>query len=360
MTLIFLALICICLPGLSLVEDGFRSDHMSRESAKAVTGIFVLLVFLRHFKTYITPGPADRLFFLFDKGLGQLIVIPFFFFSGYGVMLSIRLKGTLYIRRFPVQRMLRVWYRFALAVLLYAASAPLLGKTYSPRQVLTALTGWNSIGNSNWFMFTVFVLYLITWIFSMLLMQQSSFVPVSSHKPSLVSRTSVFLGCSAAGVFVYMLLMSRLRDTYFYDTAFAWIAGMAFVPGRRRLEAALKKKQQGYVSLLLGGSAALILFSLLKYFRHSIPADICWSLSFSFLLILLLMKIRAGNRALRYLGAHAFEIYILQRLPLAILSAHIQNTYLLFASSAAVTLVLAHVFSYIMGKLDQVLFPAVS
>ncbi len=357
MTLIFLALICICLPGLSLVKDGYRSDHMSRESAKAVTGIFVLLVFLRHFKTYITPGPADRLFFLFDKGLGQLIVIPFFFFSGYGVMLSIRLKGTPYIRRFPVQRMLRVWYRFALAVLLYAAAAPLLGKIYSPQQLLTAFTGWNSIGNSNWFMFTVFAMYLITWIFSMLLMQRSSFVPVSSHMPSLVSRTSLFLACSAAGVLVYMLLMSRVRDTYFYDTAFAWIAGMAFVPGRRRLEAALKKKRPGYAHLLLSAAAAFVLSSLWKYFRHSIPADIFWSLSFSLLLVLLLMKVRVGNRALRYLGTHAFEIYILQRLPFAFLSARIQNTYLLFAVSAAITLLLAHAFSYVTGKLDQALFP---
>lgn len=360
MTLIFLALIFICLPGLSLEKDGFRGDCMSRESTKAVNGIFVLLVFLRHFKTYIQPGPADRLFLLFDKGLGQLIVVPFLFFSGYGVMLSIRLRGRSYIRQFPVRRLLRVWYHFALCVLLYAAAAPLLGKTWPPRQILTALTGWNSIGNSNWFMFTVFSLYLITWIFSLLFMQRSSFSPVSSHTPALVSRTSAFLACSAAGVLAYMLLMSRLKDTYFYDTAFAWIAGMAFVPGRRRLEAALKKKQQGYVSLLLCAAAALILFSLLKYFRHSIPADICWSLSFSLLLILFLMKVRVGNRALRYLGAHAFDIYILQRLSLAFLSARIQNTYLLFVSSAAVTLLLAHVFSYIMGKLDQVLFPAVS
>lgn len=40
------------------------------------------------------------------KSAGQLIVVMFLFYSGYGVMESVRSKGTAYIKSIPFKRVL--------------------------------------------------------------------------------------------------------------------------------------------------------------------------------------------------------------------------------------------------------------
>lgn len=71
----------------------WHSDYMSKEKTTAINGIFVLFVFFRHFTQYIEYGSYDAIFQRVDSWLGQLIVVSFFFYSGYGGMVSIVKKG---------------------------------------------------------------------------------------------------------------------------------------------------------------------------------------------------------------------------------------------------------------------------
>ena len=71
---------------------GYLNTFLKREQATMVNGVFVMLVFLRHFKEYITCGFYDRIFWGVDGLLEQLIVTTFLFYSGYGIMVSLKTK----------------------------------------------------------------------------------------------------------------------------------------------------------------------------------------------------------------------------------------------------------------------------
>ena len=64
-------------------------DYLEKRKTQSISGVFVLLIFLRHFCQYIKIDKADYLFYVFDHFINQWIVIPFLFYSGYGVMQSI-------------------------------------------------------------------------------------------------------------------------------------------------------------------------------------------------------------------------------------------------------------------------------
>ena len=77
------------------------------------------------------------------------------------------------------------------------------------------------------------------------------------------------------------------------------------------------------------------------------------------LIILLLEWIEIGNRLLRWIGTHVFEIYLLQRLPM-ILLAHfgLSKTCipLFICGSIIGTGLLVWLFSYLLARFDEHIF----
>ena len=57
-------------------------DYMSRESTASVNGIFILVVFVSHMKSYVVLPEVLR---QATTGLGQLMVAMFLFYSGCGI-----------------------------------------------------------------------------------------------------------------------------------------------------------------------------------------------------------------------------------------------------------------------------------
>ena len=79
---------------------------------------------------YAYSGWSDALFLKAVWLFGQLIVVMFLFFSGYGVMTAVRNKGEAYVRAMPRHRILSVLLSFDIAVACFALVGLLLGKTY--------------------------------------------------------------------------------------------------------------------------------------------------------------------------------------------------------------------------------------
>ena len=78
---------------------------LSKEQTTCINGIFVLFVFLSHFGQYETM-PWNWLLL----GLGQLMVAPFLFYSGYGIMEQIQRRGIVYIDGMPRKKNIEVLY----------------------------------------------------------------------------------------------------------------------------------------------------------------------------------------------------------------------------------------------------------
>lgn len=78
--------------GMKAVKPGeFNTDYISRDQSTAINGLFTVLVFLSHVCNYISlDGNFDKPYSTFKSYLLQMVVVPFLFYSGFGIMESIK------------------------------------------------------------------------------------------------------------------------------------------------------------------------------------------------------------------------------------------------------------------------------
>lgn len=334
MDLVLLLVALLGLWGLGLRREG---DHLSREQTGAVNGFFVLLVLLRHAGDYIPMGPWDGIFQWVDQRLDQLIVVPFLFYSGYGIACSVLRKGRDYVSRLPWQRLFRVWYHFALAVGLYWLLSLWLGKGYGLKRVLLSFTGWDSIGNSNWYIFATLYMYLATWLSFTLFPRK--------HHWAAITLTLLAVG--------YILVLRQTKGLWWYDTALVYPAGIWYGLYREPLERWVRKHAlRPWLLLAVWAGIFLLAFRL----QRSLPWREVMAVAFALVVLYATMVVKVGNPVLSFLGRYTFEIYILQRLPMIVLQGRIGDEYLYLALSFLLTLLLAVGARKLLDLLDRAIY----
>lgn len=155
-------LFLLCLFGLRW--SSFQEDYLTVPNTTSIKGIFAVLILLSHLRSYGVFASEIDLGSNVLKILGQMIVVMYFFYSGFGIAEQYRKKGEEYSQAFPRRRILKTLLHFDVAVLLYIIIQFVLGNHYRISEYLLSLIGWTSVGNSNWFVFDILVLYLLTWI----------------------------------------------------------------------------------------------------------------------------------------------------------------------------------------------------
>lgn len=314
-----------------------KAGFLDKEQTTAINGFFVLIVFVNHFSQYIELKETDYFFKAFYAVIGQLMVTPFLFFSGYGVMASFITKGEKYVKKFWKSRIIRIWIHFAIVVLLYDIMNLLIGIKYSYHDILLAFTGWTSVGNSNWYVFVILLLYLFSWI---------SFRLFATSKWRSVLLTSVLC--------VFMICILKLcKEVYWYNTVMVYPFGMLIAMQRAKIQEKLgNKKILLYlfgVTILLGICAIIVVTGV----NISSAWFQIYSILFMICICLFTMIVRINNPILAFLGKYTFEIYILQRIPMILLKEHIQNMYVYFLSAFISTLVLAIITRKCFAFIDK-------
>lgn len=323
-------------------ENGIFGDYMSIEKTASIKGVFILIVFLSHAAGYLTLGNSlpDRTFSrIVGDLIGQSMVAVFMLYSGYGVMLSIEKKGRDYVKSIPAKRFFRVLLHFDIAVLIYYAISIAMHKEYGFTQFLISLTGWSAVGNSNWYIFDILVLYLITYV---------SFIAARNNK-----RLGIILNLILCAVFVGLLKYTK-GDFWWYDTVLCYPAGMLFYYAKPKFELLLQRSKWIYWAVLialLGAFAVSFKFSeydIFLFARHIL---------FAILVVMVTIKFSINNRILNFFGTHLFSIYILQRIPMNILSYYgCDNKYLFVFISFVLTIPICLGFDWAIAKLDSVIF----
>ena len=304
MFLLYLVVGLLSLWGIGL-RKGPDGDYLSRGQGNAVKGFFILLVLISHANQYVAEagypysGWSDRLFLWIGGAFGQLVVVMFLFFSGFGVMSAIRSREASYVRAMPKHRILAVLLNFDVAVVCFILVNLLLGNTFPISRYLLALTGWESVGNSNWYIFVILVCYAATWMAASV---------SRSGIPTLV-LTIVFLGV------VYAILV-KTKDPYWYNTMAAYPVGMAACLVKKRLDSMATVTY--WTALILA-----VLLLALTFRHHEDSYQLIYSAKsvlFSVTMVLLLKKVKMGNPVLNWLGKNLFPIYVYQRLPMLLLA----------------------------------------
>ena len=97
----------------------FYTDYASVGQSRAINGIFIMLILLSHTFAKVTPnGVFDEIYLPLKTFLGQFVVVPFLFYSGYGIMESLTKKDS-YLKTFPRKRLLALFIKFAFITLVY-------------------------------------------------------------------------------------------------------------------------------------------------------------------------------------------------------------------------------------------------
>ncbi|MBR2730884.1 MAG: acyltransferase [Clostridia bacterium] len=344
MIVYFVILAAICLWGIRFRwKEGFE-NYMSPQTTGAIKGIFVVIVLFSHLRQYIHLSHAwyDQPYQEILHFLGQLMVVAFFFYSGYGVFVSIRKKPG-YVKTLPVRRVLRVWLHFALAVCLYFVMQLALGKRYTVKDLLLSTIGVKGLGNSAWFVIVILLLYVVTYL------------------AFTVFRKHLIAGAAAATVLSAALFFAvrawKGPEYWWYDTIPCYPLGMWYAVAEPQINKLLPSpvKWCAFTGVTLAG------FLLLHAQIAPHPQTRRWfmaaALLFALLLPLLSMRVQINNAALRWCGKRVFGIYILQRIPMILLAKFFPG--LPNAAFAAITIVatclLAEGFERAMDALDRLL-----
>ena len=292
--------------GIKLQKLGQWNDEvMSLDHTKAFLGFCSIGIILHHCaeKTCAPWMPP----LMIRPGLeafvwaGYLFVASFFFCSGYGMYKSTRKEGAFrkYFRRRIVPMLFPTVFTWIIFVVLrYIRKMPFEG---DPLQ-------WHP---HIWFVPVLMILYIAFFV---------AFGLIKNEKVSFAVMTLVTLALAA-------LFLHKELGTWWCNTHHLFLVGIIMAKYEKQILKVLKK---GYVIfLILTAGVTVVGFAVGNYwyevcekFGFVYDYDKSWALryfaqvisafTFAWFVLLLGMKLRIGNPALRFLGKMTLATYMLQ------------------------------------------------
>ena len=310
MVFFLMILLAVSVSGSDFCRPGeFNAEYLNKRNTAAVNGIFVILVLLSHYAQYADFGGVYDVPYLgLREHLNQLVVATFMFYSGYGMTEALRSKGNEYVRKIP-KKFWQLLLRFDLALVLYLIANAVLGIRYPLDQTLLAFTTWTAIGNSNWYITAILVLYVILYISFGLCLAGGNNV-----KRRYIAVVLTFVLTTGA-IYIQIILG---RPAYCYDTMLLLPLGCLYSEARPKIERFVKRNDGVYL-LTMSAAAAIYMFTYNHRWDYGIIVFSIWGVAFISLVLLVTMKITIYNGFLEWTGKHVFGIYILQRLPMTVL-----------------------------------------
>ncbi len=336
MNLYLIFIIIISLIGIEFFVKKTNKNYLSKENTTCVKGIFILIVFYSHMCQYISTNmKTDFLMYDLRIFLGQLMVAMFLFYSGYGVYESIKKKDN-YVKTIPVKRIFITLFNFMVAVGVFLIVNIILGNSFPIKQILFSFIAWSGIGNSNWYIFAILSMYLLTYI---------SFTMFDKKKA---------LGFSWILSLVFILFMAKYREPYWFSTVLCYNLGITYSYFKKDIEKLLFDNKKYIITLLV----LIVSFFILRLYKFSgyMYFEIM-AMIFCLIVVFLTGKINLKSPILNWFGKNLFWVYILQRLPMLIMQhfGYEVHKYRFFAIAFVSTIILTFIFSKVMDKVDNFL-----
>lgn len=299
---VFLILFIFCIRGAAFVKSGYNSNYLSISQCNFVKGVCIIWVFIRHINQYILANGykassiGDDSYFGIELRPGQFIVVMFFFFSGYGIIEQYKKKGREYISSIPKKRIISTLINFDISVLFFIVLNLLLNKTMTIGQVFLSFIAWDSVGNSNWYIFTIILCYILTYL--------TLRVNPDSNKgqAETIIIFSLFL--------ISMFVLSLYKESWWYNTMLCFPLGMIYSKYQVKIE---RLFQSYYIKVFLILFGLLFAFLLIPYPLRGLTYNLA-SMSFALIMVLLMMKFDLNSKYLQWMGQKLFPLYVYQRI----------------------------------------------
>jgi len=219
-------------------------------------------------------------------------------------MESVKKKGSAYVASMPRRRLLGTLLNFDVAVCSFALLNLVLGIEFTAQKFALSLTGWESLGNSNWYIFDILVCYTLAYIFFKM-------------RPKA--------GISWGGQFILLiflfivaiLILEQMKKEWWYNTLLCFPAGMIYSSKKELMERMLQQRYWHILALscfIFAVLTALFLLGVYGFaqgYIYNINAIL-----FVVIIVMLTMKFKIQNAVLSWMGLNLFPLYIYQRLPM--------------------------------------------
>ena len=306
---------------------GINDQYLIKENCNAIKGIFILLILASHFaNTYGKNYTSflDTSYWSIRIALGQCVVAPFLFFSGYGVMLSVDQKGRDYIKTFPQKRILHTLLVYDCSQIIFLIFQLWCGKKYSIKQFLLSFFSWSSFGNDNWYIFVILCCYIISWL------------ALKNGQVNRAAAMRITVGLLALTTF----LMCAQKETYWYNTTLCYALGAWYYLYREKIETILKRDIQ---YILIAGIVVVSYIFTHRFWNYNVAIYELTACLFILTVVIITMKVQVRNRFLIYCGKHLSGLFLIHRLPMLFLgrfSVFRNHLYVFFALSVLMAFIL--------------------
>lgn len=324
----------------------FMKDYISKERTNAIKGIFVILIVFSHASQYINlTGIYDEPYIIFKNHIHQMVVAMFFFYSGFGMMKQILSKKFEYIKSIPFKRLFVLLVNLDIAVVIFLILQYFLGRTFELKTILLSLIGWENVGNSNWYMFAIFAVYILMFI--------------SFYILRWIDKKAVYyIGTAILTVLTMAFVFWEMKmglDHWWYDTVILFPLGCWYALFQEQIEKIVMRNDYVY-SLICACIALLYCVGYIHRWEQGIEKYTVWAVAFTLAVVFFTMKVSIDNKMLNWFGEHIFSIYILQRIPMLILVKFgfaTNHKYMFIIVSILFTVFISMVFDYFVGKLNK-------
>ena len=322
--IILIALILILVYGIKFPGKGkkWQDDPLSLESSKAIQGFCAVAIIIHHLAQDLMKAAGPLSFF---SELGVLFVGVFFFFSGYGLFTSLKSKDN-YLDGFLKKRLSTILVPFYVCTLIFITFACIAGQTFNLIETLVTVSGWILINPHMWYIVEIAVLYLAFFIIYKLIKNRSAATAVMSVFVALLTAGSLLLGHGKD-----MSSKFWFQGEWWYNTTFLFIFGIIVSQYQDKLRSFARK---AYYILLPVFAALTVGFGFLTKraitnwsYWSEVPGNpaygdklrclsvqLPWVLFFVAALLLIMMKVKFGNRVLKFLGSISLELYLIHNL----------------------------------------------
>lgn len=335
MDLYLLIILFLCIFNNKFFIKDKNNEYIGKDNTTAVKGIFILFIMFSHSLGYVAYNSYSLIINKFVIVMGQLVVAMFLFYSGYGVFESYKNKGEKYLESFPKKRIIKTLINFDLVIILYLILFVIINKTIPIKQTILSFIGWESLGNSNWYIFDILVLYLISYIALSL-----------NNKKASVVLTWILS-------FILILFLRCYKQDWWYNTILCYPFGMTYSYYKDSINKFIFDKKTGNIKYILFFIVTLLsLYVIRKYITINVFYYELFSIVFCIAIILLTLKVQLNNKILKWFGDNLFWVYILQRIPMIIFNTYFNlNSYLFFVLSFILTVLLVIIVKKIINSL---------
>lgn len=138
-----------------------KLDVLSRENMDCLKGIFAVCVLIHHLFQY---SGLFRRTILGLQLLGSWSVAIFFFFSGYGLLVSYKKSGENYIKKFFKNKIIPFYTIICLLIVIYLVENIILGKVVTTLQIIKSFSFGGTIIGNGWYLQVQLLLYVLFYI----------------------------------------------------------------------------------------------------------------------------------------------------------------------------------------------------